>query len=219
MHWNVKNLLGQRFDRLRVLAESGRAKGGKVTWLCVCDCGSFRVVVGTSLSNRSSRSCGCLARELWSSNVRTHGKKHTPEYSVWGGMRNRCNNKNDHSYRLYGGRGIRVCQEWDSFEAFLEHVGQRPSSKHSLDRIDNNKGYEPGNVRWTTSTIQARNTRRNVYWTFNGMTLCMKEWSTVTGIGLSVLSRRHLQGWAVEKILTTPPARKGRPKRTLSVSA
>jgi hypothetical protein len=155
------DLAGQRFGRLKVISENGRApKSGAVLWLCRCDCGNTTVVTGGNLRSKITKSCGCYKKEREVENFKTHGGTYKPEYSPWKAMRKRCSNKNDIHYHLYGGRGIRVCSRWDNFENFLEDMGPRPSKKHSIDRINPNGNYEPSNCRWATPTVQARNKRK-----------------------------------------------------------
>lgn len=120
-------------------------------------------------------------------------------------MKQRCLNPKDAQYALYGGRGISVCDEWlSSFEAFAEYVGEKPKGK-SLDREDNDKGYEPGNVRWATGSEQLANTRRAIRLTYKGETLCLRDWSKRTGIAYMTLYQRVMHnGWATEKAFETP---------------
>ncbi len=148
-----------------------------------------------------SQSCAIATR-----NERTarHGLTRSPEWEAWNCMRDRCLNQNLPSWPGYGGRGITVCDVWrDSFEAFYAYVGQRPSPDYSLDRIDNNRGYEPDNVRWSTRTEQGRNKRNNHLLTLDGETRCVSEWAEVIGIRATTLFRRIRKGWTVERALTT----------------
>lgn len=135
----------------------------------------------------------------------TRGRRHTPEYKAWLHLIDRCENKNCKNYSDYGGRGIAVCKEWrESFAAFFAHIGPRPSGTQ-LDRIDNNRGYEPGNVRWTTRAVQCRNRRSNHFFTHDGKTMCLKDWAAHFGIKYLVVWKRINWGnWPFEKAMTTP---------------
>lgn len=138
----------------------------------------------------------------------THGNarrgKRTKAYRAWLSMRVRCRFPSQDSYPLYGGRGIKVCPEWESsFEAFLAHIGEPPSAAHTLDRIDNNRNYEPGNVRWADAGEQARNRRSTSAITFQGETLCLEAWAERVGIKAKTLRARIFDhGWSVERALT-----------------
>lgn len=153
-----------------------------------------------------STSCGCYVKEL---NTR-HGhdrkqKQRTTEYSIWSSMVQRCRNPKHKAYPSYGGRGIAVCARWaESFEAFLADVGARPSKRYTLDRRDNNRGYEPGNVRWATRKEQQRNRRNQRLLTFNGETRCLTEWAELRGMTAAVLATRLRLRWSVERALTEP---------------
>ena len=188
---------GMRFGRLVVL--SGRNIGGSYEWVCQCDCGNRTTVLGTHLhihNDRGQRSCGC-ARD----GNPTHGMTGTPEYSTWLEMRKRCRNPKSRSYKNYGGRGIKVCRRWDSFENFLADMGPRPSDKHSLDRINNEKNYGPSNCRWATRDQQVRNTRKTIRITYKGKTLLLLDWATLLGIPYRTLIMRYYRKMPVERIL------------------
>lgn len=135
----------------------------------------------------------------------THGLSSTSEYGIWSGMRKRCENPKCPAFKRYGGRGIVVCERWRaSFADFLADMGPRPSPKHSLDRIDVNGNYEPGNVRWATAATQARNTRRNHTLTVGDETLCLSEWGERFGIQPGLIQARIDMGWTTERAVTTP---------------
>lgn len=206
MHSAVKNLIGRVFGRLTVIEPTiFRTIGGNLIWKCRCTCGTETVVSSGRLTNGRTKSCGCLFRERT-----THGacrrRAHTREYSSWAMMRDRCNNPRNRAYDSYGGRGIVVCARWDSFAAFLADMGPRPL-KHDLERIDNERGYSPDNCRWATRHEQMRNTRRNRMITFNGETLCLKDWAVRFGVPSYVIGYRLTRGWSVEEALTRPTKR------------
>jgi len=138
-----------------------------------------------------------------------HGMWGTPERNVWNSMIQRCTNPNVRGYGCYGGRGVKVCQEWlDSFLAFYQCVGPRPSSRHTLERKNNDGDYEPGNVIWALPEEQYRNTRRNVRVPFAGKTMILIDWARETGLPPTTLwNRLFTLGWSVERALTTPKRR------------
>jgi hypothetical protein len=144
------NLTGKRFGRLVVIAYAG---GGK--WLCVCDCGARVVVRGYRLRGGNTKSCGCWRRIR----ATKHGMHGSREYNSWRGMKDRCSNPNHVFYKYYGGKGITVCEEWLSFEGFFADMGTCPPGC-SLDRINPNGNYEPGNCRWAPKKLQNQNQRR-----------------------------------------------------------
>lgn len=158
-------LEGKRFGRLLVMEYLGPYKANpnsepKSLWRCQCDCGNTTNVVRGSLTSGLTKSCGCYSLEVTSRCNRTHGKSGSEIYRAWAHAIGRCHNKNDSMWKNYGGRGIKVCKEWRaSFELFADHIGDKPSSLHTLDRINNDGNYEPGNVRWATRTQQANNKR------------------------------------------------------------
>lgn len=159
------DLTGQRFGRLTVLSRDVEKKGNAVCWLCLCDCGKMVVIRGGCLKSKNTQSCGCLNKEKIMTTNTTHGHRSmggcSRTYRSYYNMINRCTNSNDKRYLDYGGRGITICQRWlDSFENFLEDMGECPG-RLTIDRIDNDKGYEPGNCRWTTMKEQNRNRRDN----------------------------------------------------------
>lgn len=142
--------------------------------------------------------------------VPSHGQSRTTEYRVWKSIKNRCFNKNSIDYQTYGGSGISMCDEWSkSFECFRAYVGPRPSPRHSVDRIDNGRGYEPGNVRWATPIEQANNKRAcNRHITFGDRTMTISQWARELAIGRDVIAARlDKHGWTIEQALTTPPRR------------
>ena len=198
--------VGNRHGRLTVLERGENAVKGQARWLCVCDCGNRTVVTGADLRNGHTTSCGCWKSEVSAERMTTHGLSSLPEYRTWKRMRTRCPNPNIEEFDYYGGRGIEVCPEWEDFEAFYRDVGPRPSAKHTIDRINTNGNYEPGNCRWATRKRQARNTRRNLNLTLHGETHTIAGWSEIVGIKQHALAARVRRGWSVDRVLTTPVA-------------
>jgi hypothetical protein len=182
-----------------------RSDRGRTDVKVRCACGTvWTVQSGALLRTDPKRTRQCV--QCLHNNAVTHGLSHTPEWDIWMAMKDRCHNENHRSYKRYGGRGIRVCPEWrDDFASFLACVGPRPSPKHSIERIRNNEGYAPGNVRWATRAEQARNKSNNHWISFRGETLILTDWARRLGISGTVLRRRmELLDWDLERALTTP---------------
>lgn len=150
------DLTGRTFAYLKAI----HAVGGGY-WHCECACGKTSSVLANRLTSGNTKSCGCLKKSVLGMSTTKHGKAGTRTHRIWKAMRNRCNNPSTPRYKDYGGRGITVCQRWDSFENFLADMGEAPEGK-SIDREDNDKGYEPGNCRWATPSEQNENTRASV---------------------------------------------------------
>jgi hypothetical protein len=205
-------LLGQRFGRLVVTDFAGRRKSGKrkiLLWECRCDCGHTAIVPAESLSSGNTRSCGCLRDEIIVQ-PRKHGMVHSLEYLAWANMIQRCTNPKATRYNRYGGRGIGVCKEWKkSFLSFLLHVGRMPAPDYTIGRMNNDRGYEPGNVGWVTKREQAANKSNSAKITYDGRTETIAEWSRITGIKASTLYYRLSHSWPAEKILGLLPVMGG----------
>lgn len=197
---------GARFGRWTVIKENGRSKKGEKMYDCICDCGVTKTVSSSNLRYGTSRSCGCLARELTSQRSKTHGMSDTRLFNIWRGMRTRCYSKSDYHYKWYGARGITVCDDWkNDFHSFYDWAMENGYQDGlSIDRIDNNGDYCSENCHWITQHEQTYNTRKNVYLTYNGETKCVSEWSDIIGISNGTLYHRIKCGWSDEKILTTP---------------
>lgn len=195
-----RNIQGHRYSKLKVLRYVGDGK-----WLCQCDCGNQSTPSVNALQCGKARSCGC-----WLDAARTkHGMHKTRVYRVWVAMRVRCNNPKDPSFHNYGGRGIAVCERWNSFSNFIADMGDRPSG-YDIDRIDNNSDYCPENCRWVTRRENLRNTRQTRMLTHNGETLSMREWGERYGIAHTTLKYRIDTGMPVEQALTSKPYKAGR---------
>lgn len=202
-----QDLTGQRFGRLVVVAYEGRDCHRTSIWRCVCDCGNEAVTKSRELKSGDTKSCGCRNREVAAMRFAIHGLSHRPEHGAWSQMIQRCTNERTKAYADYGGRGIRVCQRWLSFQQFIEDMGPRPSPEHTIDRIDNNGNYEPENCRWATVRQQRRNTRANRLLTMNSQTKTAIEWCEELGMPSSVVYARIHLGWDDERVLTTPVRR------------
>lgn len=197
---------GEQFGRLTVIRFAFKRRG-HTFYLCQCVCSRPIEVRKDALLEGRTTSCGCLKREQIGELNRTHGMSgKTPEHQAWAHMVRRCHTPTTRGYGHYGGRGIKVCDRWRySFANFLADMGLRPSPDHSLDRIDNDGDYEPGNCRWTLITIQANNTRRNRRLEYGGKSLTVGEWTRELGYPREVIRRRIKEGWPVEDALLTPP--------------
>ncbi len=131
--------------------------------------------------------------------------KRAPEYDCWAKMIQRCTNPRANGYKYWGGRGITICPRWrQSYQAFLEDVGPRPTNKHAIDRIDNAGNYEPGNVRWVTRDVQNRNRRNTGMFTWMNRTMTLAEWSKITGFSYRTLQMRVLRHWPLDRVFSEP---------------
>jgi len=208
----VLNRIGQRFGRLLVVSLSCRTPRGMAVLECLCDCGCSKFVQLGDLITGRTLSCGCLKVERTISSNRcnkvTHGKSASPEYYVWRGLVSRCTNPNNPNYSDYGGRGIRVCDEWLKFENFYQDMGDRPSPKHTLDRRYVDGDYCKENCRWATQKEQQNNRRNNAVLCLDDVNLTQKQWSEKTSIAQSTIHNRLRRGWSVEEALRTPVGKK-----------
>ena len=205
------NLVGKKYGRLTVIEFDSQNHRGKSMWKCQCECGNTRVVLGTRLTGGHTKSCGCYNVAAVKDRVTIHGMSNTRLYNIWQGMLKRCNYKKATSYKHYGAKGIKVCEEWQNFESFRDWaVSHGYSDNLTLDRIDNGGNYNPENSRWVDIKTQERNTSRNHFITFRGETHCMAEWSEKLGINYRTLQHRICTyGWSIERALTTPVCNRG----------
>lgn len=199
---SLKNLVGCIFGRWEVLEYAGTSGQG-AKWRCKCECGTERPVNAAALLSGKSTSCGCLMREansLAAKHGHMRGGKQSPTYSVWRSMLRRCSDPAHPSYRNYGGKGIKVCDRWMVFDAFLEDMGARPDGK-TLDRIDGNKGYSKENCRWFTMTEQANNRANNHRLTYRGESHTVSQWAVILGIREGTIRSRLFRGASDEEAL------------------
>ena len=209
------NLAGQRFGKLTVIkrVEDKILPSGRHTtmWLCQCDCGNYTTVSSGHLRANKIKSCGCLIKEIASEINKTHGKAKSRLYNVWSSMKARCCNPNNNRYKNYGGRGIKVCDEWKNdfmnFHNWAMQNGYDETAlrgKCTIDRINVNGNYCPENCRWVTMGVQLKNTTQNRMLTYKGMTKPFKEWSDELGINYHSLYTRLEKGWSIDKAFKTP---------------
>jgi len=211
------DLTGQKFNKLNVLKIVGRAKNGRILWLCKCDCGNEKIVSGHDLKNGDTKSCGCLCNEIRIKNNKLYKTKHghckkegnSRTYRIWRSMLDRCDNKNNIGYKNYGKRKIKVCYRWSNknpkgFENFLSDIGEIPNGL-TLDRINNDGNYKPNNCKLSTTKEQNRNMRTNINYTYSGKVQCRTDWAREYGMSYQTLGYRlDILGWPLEKALTTP---------------
>lgn len=191
------DLAGKQFGAWKVSAFSHFDSHGASYWFVKCDCGTEATVRGSSLVDKQSISCRrCFIKRR--STINGEGK--TNEYKSWISMKRRCLKPLDKKYHLYGGRGISICERWMKYENFLMDMGRKPEGT-SLDRIDVNGNYEPGNCRWATDIMQCNNTRRNRRITFNGETHTIMEWSRISGVNRETLRYRINRGVPIGEAL------------------
>ncbi len=194
-----------------------RARGRRrySQWHCLCDCGNEAIADASKMKTGTKKSCGCLQATGIAARTLAHGQARrgaaTPVYRLWNGIKKRCFDASHNSFHRYGGRGIGMHEAWRaSFETFAAAVGERPSAAHSLDRIDNDGNYEPGNVRWATAAEQANNTSVNVRYEFGGEHLTLPQVAAKVGLPESTIENRLKVGRSLQEATTKgrlPPRR------------
>lgn len=203
------DLSGHRFGRLVAIEISGKNNSGGKTWRCICDCGEISLVNSDNLRRGVTKSCGCLKQERQRDANIKHGMYGSGAHQSWMSMRQRCLNSKNRAYKNYGGRGILICKEWDSFAVFHKDMGDRPVG-FEIDRINPNGNYEPMNCRWSTPLEQSRNQRKTIWVEINGVRKNLSEWAEIYGISYkTVMTRIHGMGWCATKAITTPLMRLG----------
>lgn len=202
------DLIGQKFTRLTVVKFDGMNKWKQRLWLCVCSCGKKKSIVSYQLSSGGTKSCGCLQKEIVTNKNIKHNharrKERSRTYTTWTSMIQRCGDQNCIDYPIYGGRGIIVCKRWQKFVNFLKDMGEIPSG-FQLDRVDNNRGYDKSNCRWSTPKQQGRNRRNNRMIFYKDKRQCLSAWAEEYGVNYKLLWKRIcVYNWPIEKALTTP---------------
>lgn len=210
----ANNLLGKKFGRLQVVRYCGIGKTKYAQWECLCDCGNFKIISSNHLVNRNTQSCGCLARENARKRLLKHGGGREKICTIWRDIINRCCNLRDRQYKDYGGRGIKICDEWlndfNSFKKWALENGykQEPlkngKNKWTIDRINNDGNYEPNNCRWVDIKTQSNNRRTNVRYKILGGEYTIPQIAQIVGINQRVLyTRIYNHGWDLMRAVNT----------------
>ncbi len=195
---------GQSFDHWTVISEATRDKHSNMRWFCRCACGKEHVVLAFTLLTGVSKSCGCLARQLRVERAAKHHMANTDVYHVWEAMVQRVTNPKNVRFADYGGRGITICSRWRAaFADFFADIGPRPEKGYSIERIDNDGNYEPGNVKWATRQEQQNNTRGHPLVEFQGRKQTKRMWERELGLKKGAVKTRLSRGWTINDALTT----------------
>jgi len=216
-NYKIKDLTGLKFGLLRVINFS-YTKGGYSYWFCKCNCGNTRIYKISYLTNklnknRCIRSCGCVYEKNKKKCSTKHGLCYSRFYHIWRGIKQRCLDFNSFNHRLYGGRGIKVCDKWlkfenfrdDMYESYQKHCQEFGEKQTSIDRVNNNGNYCKENCRWSTKKEQGCNRRTNRIITFNGESRCLREWENKLGFNRGTLyNRLTIASWSIKKALNTP---------------
>lgn len=211
-----KDLTGKRFGRLIAISYDIRPSGPsgqpKTFWMCKCDCGNIKEIMASQLMTGKTISCGCYHKEVTKMIKTKHGCHGMRIYNIWGKMLARVQNPKNNEYHNYGARGITVCERWlnfqnfkeDMYEKYLKHVQDHGKKNTTIERIDNNKGYEPSNCKWVTLAEQGLNKRNNKRYLINGEPLTVREISVKYNISINTLIMRIKKGCPIEKLATPP---------------
>lgn len=191
-----EDLTGQKFGKLTIMKFIVRNEKGHSKWLCECECGNEKIILGNNLKSGLTKSCGCICKNSTRNRMKTHDKSYTPEHKIWRGLLWRCSDKNQADYKNYGALGIKVCDRWsNSFENFLEDMGDRPIDKHVMGRIDTTGNYEPNNCSWMTKKESCSHSKLNKCLTIGDKTLTIMEWVEISGTNYKTLTNRLYKGW------------------------
>lgn len=191
-------MIGAKYGILTIVNLIGTSKDRQKIYLCKCDCGNESNVLSGNLKKGNTKSCGCLGRKKTSNRMKLlnlrHGETNTKLWKTWKGIVERTNCKTSSHYKRYGGNGITLHEDWLIYEKFANYIGQPPSQNHSIDRIDNSKGYEPGNIRWATAKEQASNRKTNIKVLVNNQPMILSDAAKVLNISKSTASRWFKEG-------------------------
>lgn len=197
------DLTGQRFGRLIVVRRVGSDKSKHSRWLCKCDCGNEKII--SSSGFRNTKSCGCLAKEIIRNRMTKHNMYGSRINRIWQRIKTRCNNSNVENYKYYGGRGIKICDEWlDKENGFINFYNWAMDNGYkedlTIDRIDVNGDYEPNNCRWVTNSEQQNNKRNNHIIEYYGQKYTISQLSKYLGVNTATLRNRIMQNWKQEEL-------------------
>jgi len=191
-------MIGSKYGMLTIVELAGKSKDRQKVYLCKCDCGKKIKAISGNLKKGNTKSCGCIRKEKTSVRMSKlnfkHGETNTKLWKTWKGIVERTTSVKSSHYKRYGGAGIGIYNDWKIYENFAKYIGQPPSQAHSIDRINNLKGYEPGNIRWATAKEQAANRKTNVMVMVNAQKLILSDAAKILNISKSTASRWHKQG-------------------------
>lgn len=209
LHGCAHDLTGRRFGRLVALGPVERIfivpRGTAIKWLCRCDCGKDVSVLAQGLRTGNTKSCGCYNLDRIVQRSTKHGLTKLPEFWVWIAAKRRCHSPRDKSYHRYGGRGIHMCLRWrDDFGAFMQDMGPRPTPEHTLERLNNDLGYDPANCAWRLPIVQANNKRNNRFVEVFGRRQTISQWAREMRLAPGLIRQRLECGWTPEEAMSRP---------------
>ena len=207
------DISGETYGFLKAVEYRGKTKHNQAVWLfkCIADgCGNEVELPAYTVKSGGTKSCGCMSDRLKSKSKTTHGISASSVYGSYRGMLRRCSDQTHYMFHRYGGRGIKVCDRWLGplgAANFLADMGEKPSPKHTIERIDNDGPYSPENCRWATRAEQADNRSTTFHIAVDGVTLSQADWDRALGNGLNIIGDRVRRGWRPEDAVTTPKAK------------